>query len=300
MSDQKMNTPESEKQTEPKKKRHFLLTFLIAVLAAVLLVIFLVGTTIIIIYAINPAKPPSLFGFTPLVLTSDDVTGYESVEANAGDLVIAEKVKVNLLKIDDRIAFYYNGEVVVGKIEQVGYFSDSDDLFYIVNGGSFENLYEVPSTDEDIIGKINHIFPKVGSVILFLASFWGRVLFICIPLAIILFLILWEILARRKKEPAPKPVVVPAGGGAGKGLVATAGLVGAALLTGATIKAALSSHNRKEKVKETVTTEQVILLNGRPRKKSSTGLFGRKPLPLKKRRALILERKTTEVRRKVQ
>lgn len=80
-----------------------------AVLGAALCVIFgfilVCNLTIIIKGTMNPERPPSLLGVTPMVVLSGSMSGTQEGHIEAGDLILVKNADPNALEVGDVIAY---------------------------------------------------------------------------------------------------------------------------------------------------------------------------------------------------
>ncbi len=151
---------------------------------------------IIIKGTINPQKPPSVFGITPLVVLSGSMSGDAPDHIEAGDLVFIGKEDPDKLKIGDIIAFMETGSsvVVTHRIIETHVTADGKREF-ITKGDANNTADAIPVNEENIVGKYRFRISKIGDFAMFLQQPLGMVLFIGIPL---LAFIIYDIIRRQK------------------------------------------------------------------------------------------------------
>lgn len=135
---------------------------------------------------INPEKPPSILGITPMVVLSGSMSGDAKDHIEAGDLIFVEKEEPENLKVGDIIAYMSEGTTVTHRITAINMTGDRRYLF--TTKGDANNAEDIKDVTEDqVVGVYQSRIPKLGNLTLFLQQPLGILLFVGIPL--ILFII---------------------------------------------------------------------------------------------------------------
>lgn len=150
------------------------------IIALCVLVIFIGYSLFLIISSnVNKDKIPDIFGYKPFFV----VSGSMADTINTGDLIIVKEVNENEIKKGDIIAFKYEDYVVTHRVVNV--INDDNGLYFKTKGdnNNLEDDFNVkPDSLEGIMVKR---IPKIGSVLMFMATPSGTI--IIILLAVIIF-----------------------------------------------------------------------------------------------------------------
>lgn len=177
---------------------------IVGIVLCVILGFFLIcNITIIIKGLVNPDVPPSVFGTTPMAVTSSSMSGKGKDHIEKGDLIFINKTEVENLEDGDIICFLDKemGEFVTHRIVRVITDSDGEDLF-ITKGDTNTALDRHGVPKSDVIGIYNgKRIAKIGGLMLFLQSPIGMITFIAVLIiALILYYILRKFFDMKKKE----------------------------------------------------------------------------------------------------
>ena len=172
---------------------------LLSVVGIVLCVIFgfllICNLTIIIKGSLNPEKPPSVLGTTPMVVLTGSMSGNAEDHIEAGDLIFIGKADPSKLRVGDVIAFTEEGSVTVvtHRIIEVKTAEDGSP-FFITKGDANNVEDEAPVTVDRLVGIYKFRIAGVGNFAMFLQTPTGMLLFIGVPL---LAFIVYDILRRQ-------------------------------------------------------------------------------------------------------
>ncbi len=181
--------PEQKKDTAQR---------VVSIVGLVLCVIFgfmlLCNLTIILKGVINPDRPPSIFGITPMVVQSGSMSGTTPDHIEIGDLIFTCKVDAEKLKEGDVISFMEGSIVVTHKIIAIETSKDGSRSF-TTKGIANNTKDSEPVTAENIVGIYKGRIPQVGNFAMFLQKPLGMMLFIGVPL---LAFIVYDIIRRTR------------------------------------------------------------------------------------------------------
>ncbi len=163
------------------KKTGFKPTQIITSILCVVLGLILLSNIIVIVKgSLNPDRPPSVFGFTSMIVMSGSMSGTAPDHIEIGDLIITKPAEA--LQVGDIITFLENGRTAVTHriiaINEDGSFQTQGDAN---NGPDVQ-----PVQPENVIGKFWFRVPKLGEVAMFAQTPKGMLIFIAVPLAIYL------------------------------------------------------------------------------------------------------------------
>lgn len=179
--------------TESPRTRHSLLPTITGAAACLVLGILLVCNLILIVKStLQPEKPPSVLGVTPLAVLSGSMSG--TIEA--GDLIFVSQTTPETLETGDIIAYMSDGSVVTHRITAIGT-GENGTMQFTTKGDANNTADEEPVTADQLVGVYRGRLPGVGDFALFLRQPLGMLLFIAVPVAVIL---LYDILRRRQYD----------------------------------------------------------------------------------------------------
>ncbi len=184
---------------EKTKSKNNIMHRIISSIGIVLCVLFgfllICNLTIIIKGSINPSKPPSVLGTTPMVVLSGSMSGTADDHIEVGDLIFIGKADPKELKVGDVIAFTEENSVTVvtHRIIEIK-FAEDGTPFFITKGDANNVEDDVPVTVDRLIGIYQFRIAGVGNFALFLQTPAGMLLFIGVPL---LAFIIYDILRRQ-------------------------------------------------------------------------------------------------------
>lgn len=151
--------------------------------------------TIIIKGTLNPERPPSVLGMTPMVVLSGSMSGMADDHIEAGDLVFIGKVDVDALEVGNVIAYMEQDSTTIVTHRIVDLLEGDSGTEYITKGDANNVEDSLPVTKEQVIGIFKFRIPKLGDFALFLQEPLGMVLFIGVPL---FAFIIYDIIRRQK------------------------------------------------------------------------------------------------------
>ena len=227
-----VKTVDAEKQPSSTASK---ISLVIGIILCVILVPILIVNCILIVRNFtNPDRPPSLGGFTPLIVLTDSMEPL----VNEGDIIIAQAVDPDTVNVGDVISFYdpaSPGKAVL--THRVVEIYEEDGKRYAVTAGdnNVSSDYErdrkndpevenqvtiiddhkkpgysyvyykghndtkpVELNDENLIGAYIYTrVPLVGKVSMFMQTTWGWIICIVVPLAAFFA---YELIRRMKKD----------------------------------------------------------------------------------------------------
>ena len=183
------------KEKPAKSVGHIVLTVLGAILCIVFIPILIMNTILIIKGAMDDSKPPSVFGYTPLVVLSGSMDDGSADAILVGDLILVHDCDATKLQVNDVIAFMEGDYAVTHRIIAV-----NDDGTYTTQGDANNVQDAIPVAPDHVIGKYERRFAGLGNAVLFIQSPKGML--VCIGIPLILFVI-YDVIRRQmllKKE----------------------------------------------------------------------------------------------------
>lgn len=171
---------------------------ILSITGVVLCVIFglmlLCNLTIIIKGTINPDRPPSVVGITPMVVQSGSMSGTAPDHIEVGDLIFTGKADIEKLKVGDIISFMEGSIVVTHRITAIEK-AENGSLRFTTKGDANNSEDSAPVTAENLVGIYKGRIPKLGDFAMFLQKPLGMMLFVGVPL---LSFIIYDIIRRQK------------------------------------------------------------------------------------------------------
>ena len=183
------------KEKPAKSVGHIVLTVLGAILCIIFLPILVMNTILIIKGAMDDSKPPSVFGYTPLVVLSGSMDDGSADAILVGDLILVHDCDATKLQVNDVIAFMEGDYAVTHRIIAV-----NEDGTYTTQGDANNVQDATPVAPDHVIGKYERRFQGVGNAVLFIQSPKGMLVCIGIPLALF---VIYDVIRRQmllKKE----------------------------------------------------------------------------------------------------
>lgn len=172
---------------------HKVMTVIGTVLCVVFSLMLICNLTIIIKGTIDPDKPPSVLGITPMAVLSGSMSGDAEDHIEVGDLIFIGKAEPKELAEGDVITFMQNKTVVTHRI--IGIETDKDGKLLFTTKGDANNTEDrEPVSEDDLVGVYMGRIPKVGDFALFLQTPLGMILFVGVPL---LAFIIYDIVRRQ-------------------------------------------------------------------------------------------------------
>lgn len=158
------NTMETKAKPAKQKPGSSVLSRIVSVVAIVLCVIFglmlLFNLTIIIKGLINPNTPPSVFGYTPLIVKSGSMSSNTQHTIYRADIVDMTEEQMSAIKPGDTVFSMVEDYKIENKILAVG--TDEENPFYIVERPAKDHI---ETGDLIFSQKIEPAELKVGDVI---------------------------------------------------------------------------------------------------------------------------------------
>lgn len=171
-----------------------IITVIGIVLCALLGIILLCNLTIIIKGVINPDRPPSIFGVTPMVVQSGSMGGSAEDHIEVGDLVFITKTDTDSLQKGDIVSFMDGSIVVTHRIIDI---TTENGKRQFITKGDANNTEDPPIGAEVIIGKYRARIAKFGDFAMFLQKPLGMAIFIGIPVCAY---IIYDIVRRQRRS----------------------------------------------------------------------------------------------------
>ncbi|MBQ0136069.1 MAG: signal peptidase I [Oscillospiraceae bacterium] len=174
---------------------HVILTVIGIILCIIFIPILILNMILIVKGAMDDSKPPSVLGYTPLVVLSGSMDDAENHFIEIGDLIFVQDCDANNLKVNDVIAFMEGDYAVTHRIIAV-----NEDGTYTTQGDANNVQDATPVTPEHVIGKYQSKVSGLGNLVLFIQSTTGMLVCVGIPLAIF---VVYDIIRRQmllKKE----------------------------------------------------------------------------------------------------
>lgn len=174
---------------------HWVLSATGLILCAIFGLLLACNLTIIIKGTLDPSRPPSIMGTTPMVVLSGSMSGSASDHIEIGDLIIMGKVAPKELKVGDVISYIEENATTVVTHRIVGILRDDNGSLSFQTKGDANNIADdLPVRADQVIGIFQRRIPKLGDFALFLQEPLGMVLFAGLPL---LAFIIYDILRRQ-------------------------------------------------------------------------------------------------------
>ena len=165
-----------------------------AILCVLLSFLLLCNLIIIVKGTVNPEKPPSIMGITPMVVLSGSMSGDAEDHIEVGDLIFVEKEEAENLEVGDVIAYMSGGTTITHRITAID--TDEDGRCLFTTKGDANDTEDTEAvTEEQLVGVYQGRIPKMGDFALFLQQPLGMLLFIGVPL---LAFIIYDILRRHR------------------------------------------------------------------------------------------------------
>lgn len=174
---------------------HVILTIVGILLCIIFVPILIMNTILIVKGAMDDTKPPSVFGYTPLVVLSGSMDDGKPDAIKVGDLIFVRNVDPTRLQVNDVIAFMEGDYAVTHRIIAV-----NEDGSYTTQGDANNVQDATPVTPEHVIGQYYNKVTGLGNLVLFIQSTTGMLVCVGIPLAIF---VIYDIIRRQlllKKE----------------------------------------------------------------------------------------------------
>ena len=153
-------------------------------LIIIMLPLLFFNVSIAIQASINPDKVPSVFGATPLVVSTGS---FEENGINSGDLIFVDITSPENIQEDKVIAYIYNGGIYLGEVVEVVQ-NGSNFSFQTGDSESWSGYY---ITSGNVIGVYNGFkLVGVGAFLLFLQTTTGIIISVGIPVILLILYIM--------------------------------------------------------------------------------------------------------------
>lgn len=182
------------RQRSPERNSISIKTVIGGIFCILLGFLLLCNLIIIVKGTVNPEKPPSVFGITPMVVLSGSMSGDAEDHIEVGDLIFVGNEEPENLQVGDVIAYMSGGTAVTHRITEINTDEDSG-LLFTTKGDANEAEDTEAVTEEQVIGVYQVRIPKAGDFALFLQQPQGMLLFIGVPL---LAFIIYDIIRRQR------------------------------------------------------------------------------------------------------
>ncbi len=181
---------ETQRKEKPASNiGHKLFTALGILLCIIFIPILVLNTILIIKGAMDDSKPPSVLGYTPLVVLSGSMDDGSANAIKVGDLIFVRNVDSKRLQVNDVIAFMEGDYAVTHRIIAV-----NEDGSYTTQGDANNVQDATPVTPEHVIGQYYNKASGLGNFVLFIQSTTGMLVCVGIPLAIF---VIYDIIRRQ-------------------------------------------------------------------------------------------------------
>lgn len=177
-----------------KKKNSVVLSTLGIIMCVVFGLMLLCNVIIIIKGTVNPKKPPSVLGITPMVVQSGSMSGNAEDHIEVGDLIFISKAEADKLKVGDIISFMEEKLVITHRITAIE--KDEQGKLLFTTKGDANNVEDsFPVSEEQLVGIYRFRLAGVGDFAMFLQTPLGMIIFMGIPLCLF---VIADIIRRRK------------------------------------------------------------------------------------------------------
>ena len=192
-----------------KEKKASLQTIMFVIGMVFLMIIGVCCLTIIIKGAVNPERPPSVLGVTPIIVQSKSMSGNASDHIEAGDLALIGRADLEQLSEGDVIAFMEKKVVVTHRITAIET-SEDGSLLFTTKGDADKTEDSKLVTSDSIVGIYKGRIPKLGDFAMFLQKPLGTILVIGVP---VISFIIYSIICRKKETQSTYEDVMAKGRG---------------------------------------------------------------------------------------
>lgn len=179
-----------------KKKNSVVLSTLGIIMCIVFGLMLLCNVIIIIKGTVNPEKPPSVLGITPMVVQSGSMSGNAEDHIEVGDLIFISKAEADKLNVGDIISFMEEKLVITHRITAIE--KDEQGKLLFTTKGDANNVEDsFPVSEEQLVGIYRFRLAGVGDFAMFLQTPLGMIIFMGIPLCLF---VIADIIRRRKDD----------------------------------------------------------------------------------------------------
>ncbi|MGN1044106.1 MAG: signal peptidase I [Acutalibacteraceae bacterium] len=181
--------------TDNKIKQQILTVVGIA-LCVILIPMLIINCTLLIKGWTNNDKVPSVFGYSPMIVLTDSMTGSNNDSFNGGDLIFIKTVEAEEVKKGDVISFFDptgNGTTITSH-RVVEVINENGKISFKTKGdnNNTEDKLLVPS--ENLVGAYTGFrIAGAGNIAMFMQTPWGLIICVIVP---IILLIAWDAVRR--------------------------------------------------------------------------------------------------------
>lgn len=188
-----------------KSKGQLALTIASIVLCVIFGLTLIFNLTIVIKGSINPDEPPSVFGVTPLVVTSGSMSGDAKEHIEVNDLIFIKDFKFEELEVGDVITFHHGRSYTTHRIVREGVDEKTGERVFYTKGDA-NNTEDQPQNPVVKKENIKGVYtgqraPIIGGFILFMQKPIGIVTVIVVP---IIAWIVCDAIFKRKNDKQTK------------------------------------------------------------------------------------------------
>lgn len=190
---------DSNQAVKPKRGAASIAVNIVAIVLCVIFGIMLIlNLTIIVKGIINPDRPPSIFGVTPLIVLSGSMSGDAEDHIEIDDLVIIKDVDTDDLKAGDVITYKQGKSYVTHRIIEEHYDEERGMRYFTTKGDANNTEDSLPVYENEIIGIYKGTrVANAAKFMNFAQSIPGMLVLIGIP--VVAFLVA-DFLFRRKQK----------------------------------------------------------------------------------------------------
>lgn len=186
------------RKTEHRRRERswasYTLTALGTAFAVILSLMLVCNLVIIAKGTLDPERPPSILGVTPMVVLSGSMSGTQDGHIETGDLIFVSRIEPDALAVGDVIAYMSDQTIVTHRIAAIDT-ADDGSLLFTTKGDANETADTEAVTEAQLVGIYRTRIPRVGDLALFLQQPLGMLLFVGMPL---MAFIVYDILRRQR------------------------------------------------------------------------------------------------------
>jgi len=162
---------------------------IVGILLCIIFIPMLLFNTILIIKGVaRPDEVPSIFKISPMIVQS----GSMEDEILKGDLIFVKKIDIELIEVNDIIAYRESTYVVTHRIIDIK--NEDGNISFKTKGDANTTADRDLVASENVVGIYVGRIAKMGDLAMFLQSPLGMIVFIGIP---ILIYIIFDLLRRQ-------------------------------------------------------------------------------------------------------
>lgn len=177
---------------------HRILTGVGIALCVILIPMLIINCTLLIKGWTNKDEVPTLFGYAPMIVLTDSMSGNNEDNFNGGDLIFVKTVKPEEVKKGDVISFFDpqgNGTSITSH-RVVEVVNEDGKISFKTKGDSNNTEDKLPVPAENLAGVYTGFkIVGAGRVAMFMQTPWGLIVCVVVP---ILLLIGWDAFRRAR------------------------------------------------------------------------------------------------------